>query len=126
MEDIFREAWEELLTINPGRSTTPKIEPIPATMGDGTQIRQVYRNLLGNVVKFTEGKDTVVSEAGSRIQDGETVYYVRDNGVGFDIKFYHKLFGVIQRLHSDEEYKGTGIGLALVQRIILRHCGGLG
>ena len=86
-------------------------------------IRQVYSNLLGNAVKFTQGRDAAVIEAGSCIRDSETVYYVRDNGIGFDMKFYDKLFGVFQRLHSEEEYKGTGIGLALVKRIINRHGG---
>ncbi len=123
MEELIQEVWQELVMINPGREMTLKIGQMPAACGDKTLIRQVYGNLLGNAVKFTQGRDAAVIEAGSCIQDGETVYYVRDNGVGFDMRFYDKLFGVFQRLHSDEEYKGTGIGLALVKRIINRHGG---
>ena len=123
IEDIIREVWEELLTINPDRAMTLKIEPMPETVGDRALIRQVYGNLLGNAVKFSQGRDVTSIEVGGFVQDKETVYYVRDNGVGFDMKFYDKLFGVFQRLHSDEEYKGTGIGLALVKQIINRHGG---
>jgi PAS domain S-box-containing protein len=125
MEKLAGEVWQELRNINPGREMTLKIGPMPTTCGDRALIRQVYSNLLGNAVKFTQGRDPAMVEAGSCIQDDETVYYVRDNGIGFDMRFYDKLFGVFQRLHGDEEYKGTGIGLALVQRIILRHGGRL-
>ena len=118
MEELIGEVWQELVTINPDREMTLKIGQMPAACGDRALIRQVYSNLLGNAVKFTQGRNPAVIEAGSCVQDGETVYYVRDNGVGFDMKFYDKLFGVFQRLHSEEEYKGTGIGLALVKRII--------
>ena len=123
MEELIQEVWGELVMINPGREMTLKIGQMPAACGDKALIRQVYGNLLGNAVKFTQGRNLAVVEAGSCIEDGEAVYYVRDNGIGFDMKFYDKLFGVFQRLHSDEEYKGTGIGLALVKRIVNRHGG---
>ena len=123
MVDLVQEVWEEMVTINPGREMTMKMGPLPTAEGDKALIRQVYGNLLGNAVKFTQGRDVAEIEAGSCVQDGETVYYIRDNGVGFDMKYYEKLFGVFQRLHSDEEYKGTGIGLALVKRIVNRHGG---
>ncbi|MDQ5988654.1 MAG: Adaptive-response sensory-kinase SasA [Syntrophus sp. SKADARSKE-3] len=123
MEELVGEVWQELRNINPGREMILKIDPMPAVCGDRALIRQVYSNLLGNAVKFTQGKKPTVIEVGSFIKDGETVYYIRDNGIGFDMKYYDKLFGVFQRLHHDAEYEGTGIGLALVQRIIHRHGG---
>jgi light-regulated signal transduction histidine kinase (bacteriophytochrome) len=123
MEELIGEVWQELRNINPCREMTLKICKMPAVCGDSALIRQVYSNLLGNAVKFTQGENMAMIEAGSCTQDGESVYYIRDNGVGFDMRFYDKLFGVFQRLHSDAEYKGTGIGLALVKRIINRHGG---
>ena len=112
-----------MVAINPGRSLVLKMEPLSSLEGDRTLIRQVYGNLLGNAVKFTNTREAAVIEAGSFSKDNQQVYFVRDNGVGFDMKFYDKLFGVFQRLHTDAEYEGTGIGLALVQRIIHRHGG---
>jgi PAS domain S-box-containing protein len=123
MDELIREAWEEMVTIDPDRSMILNMEPIPALRGDRTLIRQVYGNLLGNAVKFTNTRETAVIEVGSFTKDNERVYFVRDNGVGFDMKHYSKLFGVFQRLHSDAEYVGTGIGLALVQRSVERHGG---
>ncbi len=123
MAELIGEVWQELLAVNPGREMTLKVDQMPEACADRALIRQVYGNLLGNAVKFTQGKNAAVIETGSCIQDSEMVYYVRDNGIGFDMKFYDKLFGVFQRLHSDDEYKGTGIGLALVKRIIQRHGG---
>ncbi len=123
MEEMIREVWQNLLTINPGRNMTLCIEGIQAGMGDRSLIREVFSNLLGNAVKFTQKRDVARIEAGSHIEDNEMVYYVRDNGVGFDMKYYDKLFGVFQRLHSADEYEGTGVGLAIVQRIIQRHGG---
>ncbi len=123
MEELVGEVWQELVIIHPDREMTMKVIPMPAGCGDRALIRQIYANLLGNAVKFTHGRDTAVIESGSYIQDSEKIYYVRDNGVGFDMRFNEKLFGVFQRLHRDEEYKGTGIGLALVKRIVTRHGG---
>lgn len=123
MKELIEEVWQELVTINPDRKRTLNICQMPMSSGDRALIRQVYGNLLGNAVKFTQGRAPAVIEAGSCIQDGETVYYVQDNGIGIDMKFYDKLFGVFKRLHGADEYEGTGIGLAFVKRIIDRHGG---
>ena len=124
MEGLIRDVWQNLLAANPGRNMTLHIEELRPGMGDRSLIREVFSNLLGNAVKFTRSReDNAEIEAGSRSKDGETVYYVRDNGVGFDMKYYNRLFGVFQRLHTTDDYEGTGIGLALVQRIIYRHGG---
>lgn len=123
MEVMLREVWLNLLTINPHRNMTLNIEGMRPGMGDRSLIREVFSNLIGNAVKFTKNRDVTLIEAGSRVKDDENIYYIRDNGVGFDMKYYDKLFGVFQRLHGSDEYEGTGIGLALVQRIINRHGG---
>lgn len=85
-------------------------------------IRQLLVNLLSNAVKFTRGKEEARIEVGSMEESGERIYYVKDNGVGFDMKYYNKLFGVFQRLVSESQFEGTGVGLAIVQRIV-RHGG---
>ena len=86
-------------------------------------LRQVFANLLGNAVKFSRHQPAPVIEVGGSSRDGENTYYVKDNGAGFDEEYRDKLFGVFQRLHSEEEFEGTGVGLALVQRVIHRHGG---
>jgi two-component system sensor kinase len=86
-------------------------------------IRQVLYNLISNAFKFTRPKDNPSVEIGFGDGGNQHTYYVRDNGVGFDMQYSQKLFGVFQRLHSVEEFEGTGVGLALVQRIVLRHGG---
>ncbi len=96
---------------------------IPRAYGDMSMIRVVLMNLLSNASKFSTSEKQPVVEIGGRVDTSENVYFVKDNGVGFDMKYADKLFGVFQRLHSSEEFEGTGVGLALVQRIIHRHGG---
>ena len=123
MDWMIRDVWQNLLTIHPDRNMTLHAEGIRPGMGDRSLIREVFSNLLGNAVKFTRTREVTRIEVESRDQDNETIYSIRDNGIGFDMQYHDKLFGVFQRLHSASEYEGTGIGLALVNRIIHRHGG---
>jgi PAS domain S-box-containing protein len=106
-----------------GREIEWKIAKLPAAQGDTVLIRQVFQNLLANSLKFTRPRERAVIEIGCLLQNEETVIFVRDNGVGFNMKYKDKLFGVFQRLHRDEDFEGTGIGLATVQRIVRKHGG---
>ena len=99
------------------------LNPLPATQGDPALLSQVYINLISNAVKYSAKKDNPKIEIGAEEKEDEIVYYVKDNGAGFDMQYAHKLFGVFQRLHSNEEFEGTGVGLAIVQRIIVKHGG---
>lgn len=100
-----------------------KIQDLPACQGDRSLLFQAWSNLLGNAIKFTRSRSLAEIEIGAREVEGKTEYFIRDNGVGFDMKFTGNLFGAFQRLHHPEEYEGTGMGLAIVQRIIQRHGG---
>jgi PAS domain S-box-containing protein len=99
------------------------IADLPPVNADQILIRQVYVNLIGNAVKYTRKHATARIEVGSLNQNGQAIYFVRDNGAGFDMQYADKLFGVFQRLHRDDEFEGTGIGLAIVKRIVDRHGG---
>jgi len=100
-----------------------RIEPLPPAMGDKTLIRQVLANLVANAVKFSRGRARPDVRIGARPQGAEVIYFVRDNGIGFDMRYADKLFQVFGRLHRAEEFEGTGVGLALVQRVVQRHGG---
>jgi len=114
---------QELQQANPDRAVEIKVSGVPPAMGDRGLLRQVLRNLIGNAFKFTRRRPNARIEVGSREDNGERVYYVRDNGAGFDMRYASRLFGVFQRLHPADEFEGIGVELALVQRIIHRHWG---
>ncbi|MEW5984650.1 MAG: ATP-binding protein [Acidobacteriota bacterium] len=99
------------------------VNPLPPAVGDPSLMRQVWTNLIGNAAKFSSKRDRAVITIRAWNQDGEIVYAVQDNGAGFDKRYVKKLFGVFQRLHSTTEFEGSGVGLAIVQRIVLRHGG---
>jgi PAS domain S-box-containing protein len=106
-----------------GRAISVSVGETPALWGDPALLKQVFANLIQNAFKYTRMRAEAVIEIGSREIDGEQVYFVRDNGAGFDMQYADKLFGVFQRLHRAEDFEGTGVGLAIVQRIIERHGG---
>lgn len=115
--------WEELRELSPERRIELRRAELPAAYGDRTLVRQVLANLLSNALKFTKNRDVAVVEMGGSRQGEENHYFVTDNGTGFDMRYADRLFTVFQRLHSDAEFEGTGVGLAIVQRIIHRHGG---
>jgi PAS domain S-box-containing protein len=114
---------EELRTEHESRPVEISIQPMPVCEADPGLLRQAYANLLGNAIKFTSKSATPRIEVGAEQLDGEVVYFVKDNGAGFDPKYKDKLFGVFQRLHRPEDYEGTGVGLAIVHRVVTRHGG---
>ncbi len=99
------------------------VSPLPQARGDAAMLRQVFANLIGNAVKFSRGRAAARVEVEGESRDQEALYRVRDNGVGFDPRYAEQLFGVFQRLHRSEQFEGTGVGLAIVQRIVHRHGG---
>lgn len=124
MDQLAKEALAEVQRETEGRKITWKIGALPNLYGDRSMFRVVLVNLLSNAVKFTGTRaqaEIEIAAAGGN--DNETIVFVRDNGVGFDMKYVHKLFGVFQRLHQSSAFEGTGIGLATVQRVIHRHGG---
>ena len=124
MDATLAEALEPLRRETEGRDIEWSVGPLPTVVGDHALLRQVWANLLSNAVKYTRGRAPAHIEIGARDGDGdeasEDVFWVRDDGVGFDMQYAHKLFGVFQRLHSSSEFEGTGIGLANVKRIVSR------
>jgi two-component system sensor kinase len=124
MTELARAAFEEQKAAGGGhRNISLTLEELPAAYGDKRLIAQVFHNLLANSIKFTRNEQAATIEVGCRPSVGEYVYFVRDNGVGFDMNHAQKLFGTFQRLHAATEFEGSGIGLATVRRIIERHGG---
>jgi two-component system sensor kinase len=123
MEDLARTVFEEIKAILPGRRIQLNITAMPPARGDRAMVRQIFVNLLSNAVKFTKMRENAILEVGCKSGENENIYFVKDNGVGFDMRYVEKLFCVFQRLHGSEEFEGTGVGLAIVQRIVRRHGG---
>ena len=109
--------------MNRKRRIVLELQALPPAFGDRTMIRQILYNLISNAFKFTRPKENPVIEAGFVAGGNQNTYYVRDNGVGFDMQYSSKLFGLFQRLHNVDEFEGSGVGLALVQRMVLRNGG---
>jgi PAS domain S-box-containing protein len=123
LEELFRNAIQEQVAAQPGRKIELTIAKLSTVRGDRAMLRQVVENLISNALKYTRGREVTQIEVGMRPEGEGNVFWVRDNGVGFDMKYADKLFGVFQRLHTEREFEGTGVGLAIVQRIIQRHNG---
>jgi PAS domain S-box-containing protein len=125
MGEIAREAFDELRSgcPDPERDITLRVGDLPPALCDRDMIHQVMSSLISNAIKFTGPRAQAVIEIGNEMKDGENAYYVRDNGVGFDMRYMNKLFGVFLRLHAPDEFEGPGVGLAIVKRIISRHKG---
>jgi PAS domain S-box-containing protein len=123
MGAIAQEVFNELEIINQGRKFNFSINNVPHGTGDISMIREVFLNLLSNAVKFTKNKDIAVIEIGGETGNEENMFFVKDNGAGFDMARAERIFEAFQRLHNNSEYEGTGIGLAIVQRIVSRHGG---
>lgn len=113
---------EAMMTYN-GPKPGIEVGELPSVLGDALVMRQVWSNLIGNALKYSSKRDSPLINVTGRVQGAEAVYRVEDNGAGFDMRYADKLFGVFQRLHRSEEFSGTGVGLAIVQRIVIRHGG---
>jgi signal transduction histidine kinase len=123
MGQLVTEVRASLAAETQGRQIEWRVVALPVVHGDRAMLRQVWTNLLGNAAKYTRPREQATIEVGVRNANADTVFFVRDNGVGFDMRYVEKLFGVFQRLHGAEEFEGTGIGLANVRRIVSRHGG---
>jgi signal transduction histidine kinase len=123
MTDLAKGVFEEIKPPANERNLQFDMTTLPLAQGDRSMMKQVFANLLSNAIKFTRPREMATVEIGGTNDGAENIYYVKDNGVGFDMQYVNKLFGVFQRLHSTDEFEGTGVGLAIVQRIIHRHGG---
>jgi light-regulated signal transduction histidine kinase (bacteriophytochrome) len=120
---LVQEILMDLIPAGNGRHIETRLGELAPCDGDPVLLKQVWVNLLSNAVKYTQGRTLAVIEVGCEQTNGDSTYFVRDNGVGFDMQYANKLFGVFQRLHRAEDFEGTGVGLAIVQRVIHRHGG---
>ncbi len=123
MKTLAGEVFDELKILNPKRNIELEIKDLPDAIGDRSLVRQVFLNLLSNAIKFTGPRKIAGIEIGFLQKNKQLFYCVKDNGVGFEMKYAGNIFGVFQRLHSSEEFEGTGVGLAIVQKIIYKHGG---
>ena len=120
---LVKQCLDEMAQLRENRVVEIRVGELPICEADPNLLKQVWINLLGNALKYTGKRTAAVIEIGCLPDPGATTYFVKDNGVGFDMKYAQKLFGVFQRFHSEQEYEGTGVGLAIVHRILHRHGG---
>jgi signal transduction histidine kinase len=123
MTALARSAWNEIVAVHTGPTPSLEITALPETQGDVHLLRQVWRHLLANAAKYSSKCQAPLIRVTGHTEAAQCVYEVNDNGVGFDMKHAHRLFGVFQRLHRTEEYPGVGVGLAIVHRVLSRHGG---
>ena len=123
LDALARQVFKQLREQEPKREIQLTINDLPQVWGDPALINQIMMNLLGNAIKYTRTKENAAIEIGCHNEGSEDIFYVKDNGVGFEARYAYKLFGVFQRLHGGGEYEGTGVGLAIVKRIVQRHGG---
>ena len=123
MKDLVTDVWHEQAEMAQGRNIELRLETIQPAYAERVTIKQVWTNLISNAIKYSLNQKNPIIQIGSYVDGENVVFYVRDNGAGFDMKYYEKLFGVFQRLHSEDEFDGTGVGLAIVARIISKHEG---
>jgi light-regulated signal transduction histidine kinase (bacteriophytochrome) len=123
MDSMVRSTFHEMAELEKDREICGQINMLDSCEADPNLLRQVWVNLISNAVKYTRKKEKAIIEITSTRNNDETVYRIKDNGTGFDMQYVHKLFGVFQRLHRQQDFEGTGVGLAIVHRIITRHGG---
>src|SRR5688572_15244057 len=123
LEQLFHAVFQEQKALQPDRKIELFLHALPIVRGDSALLRQVVENLVSNAIKYSRLKEVSRIEVGARVDKEEHVIWVKDNGVGFDMRYADKLFQVFQRLHTEREFEGTGVGLAIVQRILQRHGG---
>jgi light-regulated signal transduction histidine kinase (bacteriophytochrome) len=126
MADLAREAADDLKIMQEGRQVDLTVGDLPSCLGDRRFLKLVWMNLLTNAFKYTKNREETRIEIGWMPDDASpesVIYYVKDNGIGFNMAYAHKLFGVFQRLHRREDFDGNGVGLAVVHRIVQRHDG---
>lgn len=123
LTEFFNDIFEELMRLTPNRKIQFSVAQIPAVKADRLMIRQLITNILSNAIKYTRKKKNAKIDVGSEVEGGFVTVFVRDNGAGFDMRYADKLFKVFERLHSQNEFEGTGAGLAIAQRIVQRHGG---
>src|SRR5436190_20334768 len=121
--EMVKEIISELNPVNNGNQIEWIVRPLPKIHGDSNMIRQVWTNLISNAIKYSGNKEHPRIETGAFIDKEQTTFFIKDNGVGFDEKYKEKLFKVFQRLHRSSEFEGTGVGLAIVEKIISKHGG---
>ncbi|SKB55375.1 His Kinase A (phospho-acceptor) domain-containing protein [Salegentibacter holothuriorum] len=123
VEEIIRDLITDQNEMESEREVSVEVKSLPVIKGDKNMLKQLFFNIISNAFKYTGKRKDAVIEIGSYLEANQQVYYVKDNGAGFDSRYYNKLFGVFQRLHSSNEFEGTGVGLAIVQKIVSKHDG---